>query len=44
MKVLTLFATFGVWGMVAIFIIFLIFRIAFKYLGMIDDAANFKLN
>jgi type IV pilus assembly protein PilC len=43
MKVLTMFASFGVWGMVAIFIIFLIFRIALKYFGMIDDAANFKL-
>jgi type II secretory pathway component PulF len=44
MKILTMFASFAVWGMVAVFIIFLIFRIALKYLGMIDDAANFKLN
>ena len=43
MKVLTMFASFGVWGMVAVFIVFLIFRIALKYFGMIDDAANFKL-
>jgi hypothetical protein len=44
MKILTMFASFAVWGMVAVFIIFLIFRIALKYLAAIDDAANFKLN
>lgn len=38
MKTLMMFATFAVWGGVAVFIIFLIFKIAFAYFGILDKA------
>jgi type II secretory pathway component PulF len=38
MKVLTIFAWFAVWGMVAVLIIFAIFRIALSVMGVYNDA------
>jgi len=37
-KVLTTFATFGIWGCVATFIIFLIIRLFMFYLGTLQNA------
>jgi type IV pilus assembly protein PilC len=42
LKVLTMFANFAVWGMVAILIIWCIIRIFMTYIGMIDNLADGK--
>ncbi len=40
---LTVLMGYGVWLMVGVLIIFLIFRLFSSYLGLIDQAANFRL-
>ena len=37
---LTVVAAFCVWGLVATFLIVMIFKLAFFYIGMIEDAAS----
>lgn len=37
-QMLTMFATFGTWGCVAAMLVFLIFRLAFFYLGVLNNA------
>ncbi|MFO0902743.1 MAG: type II secretion system F family protein [Pirellulales bacterium] len=41
-RILTTAATFAIWIGVAALVVFLIFRLFFFYLGMINDALNFK--